>query len=939
MVSVKSYRKLLNDLLSATEKLERYRHHVVSISTYLNLRCIPKGFHLKAHNNIRECDLGPALKKCSKKNMIKTVKHYQGKLKFLAKDVSCAIEEISEHHPNELNDALQKSKDREKNLRTLFATRRRDKFSRDSLDYRKSEKYSRTCLQYLIDGKCPPTASDLLREEILSSSEIPPFDPINLDGLERELPSGLSELCQRGPSFIPIPDSYDWLQLQKDFDRFRNRVRSTVFFSSKPQTERVCNDVTGIQPPRAPSSWKAPKAAIPEVETFLSSVERDLFSSTKRRVVTDNLKPEERSALKQWRSEHLFNPDSDLVIRQQDKGNRFVVVDKETDIKKAEEQIQRSSFQTVTSDPTPDHIRRVKDWAETWHARNKISEEWKNFIINNEAVPGKNTPLYKTHKNNTPVRLLTTGCNTAIENLSKFLEQVSAPLTNTMRSRIKDRGHLLEIIDDINSRGVPPGTILVSLDIVNMFPNIDNERGLDTLRKVFDTRSTRKPPTECLVEALRLCLYCNNSMFNNNHLLQTNGTATGAPNSCSYSDLALKPIDDAIFREAELHYPELIFYGRYRDDCFILWNGSRERLEQFLAFVNTLDEFLKFTMEIGGDSLAYLDLMISIMNGQLFTTVYSKPTDSHLYLQSDSCHPKQSIKGIQKGVALRLRRICTTVEEYDTKSKEYTAYLVARGHDPLSVLSTFESTRNLSVAEARRKVLRDSHTRVVFPTTFNPRGPNVRAIVKKHSHLLSKSLAAKKVFPNGVMVAYKREQNLKELLTRADPYSIKSAITDLTPRGYKRCSQKCDSCDNFVMETDSIVSFATGKRYRVRGDFNCNTTHLIYCAICTKCCQQGVGSTIVWKPRLACYKSHIKHHHETCGIVKHFIHQCPNDENPGDHLVFVILDSLNNISGLSEDQIEELLLQKEKFWIGTLCTMHKGMNLTHDWNRTKRSDK
>ena len=150
----------------------------------------------------------------------------------------------------------------------------------------------------------------------------------------------------------------------------------------------------------------------------------------------------------------------------------------------------------------------------------------------------------------TPVRLLTTGCNTAIENLSKFLEQVSAPLTDNMRSRIKDRGHLLEIIDDLNSRGLPPGTILVSFDIVNMFPNIDNERGLDTLRKVFDSRTTRKPPTDCLVEALRICLYSNNSMFNNSHLLQTNGTATGAPNSCSYSDLALKPIDDAIFREA-----------------------------------------------------------------------------------------------------------------------------------------------------------------------------------------------------------------------------------------------------------------------------------------------------------------------------------------------------------------------------------------------------
>ena len=114
--------------------------------------------------------------------------------------------------------------------------------------------------------------------------------------------------------------------------------------------------------------------------------------------------------------------------------------------------------------------------------RNQISTEWKDFIVNDEAVPGKNTPLYKTHKDNTPVRLLTTGCNTAIENLSKFLETVSAPLADRMKSRIKDRGHLLKLIDNINSQGLPPGTILVSFDVVNMFPNIDNERGLDTLK-------------------------------------------------------------------------------------------------------------------------------------------------------------------------------------------------------------------------------------------------------------------------------------------------------------------------------------------------------------------------------------------------------------------------------------------------------------------------
>ena len=45
--------------------------------------------------------------------------------------------------------------------------------------------------------------------------------------------------------------------------------------------------------------------------------------------------------------------------------------------------------------------------------------------------------------------------------------------------------------------------------------------------------------------------------------------------------------------------------------------------------LNTLDEKLKFTMEIGGNSICFLDLKISIQNNRLEITVYNKPTDSH----------------------------------------------------------------------------------------------------------------------------------------------------------------------------------------------------------------------------------------------------------------------------------------------------------------------
>ena len=78
--------------------------------------------------------------------------------------------------------------------------------------------------------------------------------------------------------------------------------------------------------------------------------------------------------------------------------------------------------------------------------------------------------------------LLTTGCNTAIENLLRFIEVVCAPLTNNIETRIRDTSHLLDIIDDINSEMIPDIKILVSFDIVNMYPSISNDRGIAAVR-------------------------------------------------------------------------------------------------------------------------------------------------------------------------------------------------------------------------------------------------------------------------------------------------------------------------------------------------------------------------------------------------------------------------------------------------------------------------
>ena len=175
--------------------------------------------------------------------------------------------------------------------------------------------------------------------------------------------------------------------------------------------------------------------------------------------------------------------------------------------------------------------------------KGEISKDWSNYIINADAQPGKNSTFYKTHTQGKPVRLLTTGCNAAIENQSRFIKNVCAPLTENMRYRIRGTFHLLDIIETISEKGIPDEFILLSFDIVNIFPSIDNVKGVDAVRSVLNTRDSNKPSIECVLEGLQICLYNNNSIFDKNHLLQRNGTATGGPNSCSYSGITINRLD------------------------------------------------------------------------------------------------------------------------------------------------------------------------------------------------------------------------------------------------------------------------------------------------------------------------------------------------------------------------------------------------------------
>ena len=152
--------------------------------------------------------------------------------------------------------------------------------------------------------------------------------------------------------------------------------------------------------------------------------------------------------------------------------------------------------------------------------------------------------LIKTHKDNNPVRVLTSGCGTTIEYLSIFVEKYLQKEVNEIGSRIKDTPGMLNTTDLINDSNIfIEDSVLVSFDIVKMFPNIDNVSGLEVVSQILENREIDFSLAECILETLKLSLECHNSVFNGKFYIQENRLAMGPHMSCSYSDIAMYRFD------------------------------------------------------------------------------------------------------------------------------------------------------------------------------------------------------------------------------------------------------------------------------------------------------------------------------------------------------------------------------------------------------------
>ena len=255
--------------------------------------------------------------------------------------------------------------------------------------------------------------------------------------------------------------------------------------------------------------------------------------------------------------------------------------------------------------------------------------------------------------------------------------------------------HFLRKIDELNLSGRLRGKNIthVSINVVNMFPNIPREFGIAECTKHLNNRP--KPhllSTNCIVEALKITLDNNLATFSGQCYLQLSGTAM-APRMLVTMQMwlwilltkqcittILKQFQIKIFQRIGIVFGMMCMYPGQE-----LWSSWSVSWSGWIVFI-----LVWSLLRLIPRGIDFLDLYVySNENNILQTKLYSKPSDTHRYLVPSSCHRTHIVENIPYNTARRILVNNSKIQNYIKDKKIYSVHLITRGYSPEFVKEAF----------------------------------------------------------------------------------------------------------------------------------------------------------------------------------------------------------------------------------------------------------
>ncbi|CAJ0925197.1 unnamed protein product [Ranitomeya imitator] len=390
--------------------------------------------------------------------MTLTLDHLNKEIKKCQDKVSSIETQLKDSLPKEEFDSVKmRTKHNVDNFKKETEKRKRQKFIRDTQDYLQKRVGDRTQEK---DEEGGTNVTETNRHTMNTRSQL--------------------RLLEKGLSFCPTY-RFNSFQLNIDLERFYRNLRLKAYFheqtpiASPPlvtQTTPINLKDLGL---RLRSNFSPPKNSAP-VETFITLINREVSNFCKQVVRGDftfrsNLPQAEHSALK------TLMEDKDIVIKGADKGGAIVVMD--YSFYRAEILLQLSNrdiYRPLAIDPTPRIRNKIAGILEEALLTQIIDKKTKDFLTNEFPIIPVFYVLPKIHKNleKPPGRPIVASTDSILSPLSILLEKVLTPLIKRTPAFLLNTGAFLEIIHGLGK--LPEGTLLVTLDINNLYTSIQHEK-------------------------------------------------------------------------------------------------------------------------------------------------------------------------------------------------------------------------------------------------------------------------------------------------------------------------------------------------------------------------------------------------------------------------------------------------------------------------------
>ena len=360
--------------------------------------------------------------------------------------------------------------------------------------------------------------------------------------------------------------------------------------------------------------------------------------------------------------------DKNIVIKPADKGSAIVIWDKQDYLKQCQQQLgKKSVYEEVKRDPLQNVTQKIRNTLLDMLRKKEIDKKLFNYLSVKNPQLGRFYLLPKIHKRvtNIPGRPVISNNGTSTENISSYLDY-------HLKSLIPNVPHILEDTRDFVNRiqnlsGLPESSILVSFDIIGLYPHILHEEGTETMAEYLETREDKTVSTKNLRNLESIALKENYFELGSRLYHQKLGTAIGTKFAPPYVNLFMACIEKRTFENSGYH-PYL--WLRFFDNIFRIWKYDLEKLQKFFKFLNAFHPMTKFTMDYSYETLNFMDVQVSKKNSTLETDLYCKDTDRNQYLHAKSCHRYVYKKYISFGPAIRLRRIISNDIVLDERLKE-----------------------------------------------------------------------------------------------------------------------------------------------------------------------------------------------------------------------------------------------------------------------------